>query len=213
MPSKLQQLHYQIYYPALPVCQKKIIELWPYFLKPINFISKGLHHNKNRNKTMSIAIREDYDNYTSNRLAVAFCAASLFVSQPVFAEQVPIVRVDAESCTLRPWHQLGGCFQNKTGKKIHDENLYYRQSIDFSDKRTRLIALIEMNKTEKNNFIVISTAPEVLRQNHIAKVTNELVAHKSTDGVAITGCRFEISENAAVMSLGLMKDEFGYRCG
>ncbi len=105
---------------------------------------------------------EELDKRKSSWLAGALCAASLFVAQIASAEQVPIVRTDAESCTLRPWHQLGGCFQNKTGKKIRDANLYYRQSVYYNDKRTKIVALIAMNPTDKDNYIVISTAPEVI---------------------------------------------------
>lgn len=145
-------------------------------------------------------------------LAAAIYAASLFASHAVMAENVPIVRTDAEACTLRPWHQLGGCFQNKTGKRIQDDRFYYRQSIYYNDKRTKIVALIEMNPTGKNNYLVVSTAPEVLRQNHISKVVNELVSAKTAEGNIISGCSFEITETAPVLSLALSKNGNTYSC-
>lgn len=132
---------------------------------------------------------------------------------PVLAyEQVPIVREDADDCALRPWHTLGGCFQNKTGSKINDDNLYYRQSIYYNDKRTMIVALIHMSGTHPNRSIVVSTSPEVLTQNHITKVVNELVDKYTTTGASLPGCHFEITENAPVAIIAFTKSNDGYIC-
>lgn len=133
---------------------------------------------------------------------------------PVFAyyEQVPVVREDADDCALRPWHTLGGCYQNKTGMKITDDNLYYRQSVYYSDKRTMIVALIHMSGTHPDRAIVVSTSPEVLQQNHITKVVNELVDKHASTGPSLPGCRFEMTENAPVADIAFTKSNDSYTC-
>ncbi len=129
-----------------------------------------------------------------------------------YYEQVPIVREDADDCTLRPWHQLGGCYQNKTGAKITDDNLYYRQSIYYNDKRTMIVALIHMSATHPERYIVVSTSAEVLTQNHITKVVNELVEGHATTGPSLPGCHFEITDSAPVTEMAFTKSGASYTC-
>lgn len=128
------------------------------------------------------------------------------------AEQVPIVRMDASDCELRPWHNLGVCIQNKTGEEIQDTQLNYRQSIYYSDKRTKIVAIIPMINTRANRNIVISTSTSVLQKNSIKTVVNEIIIGKNIDGGTIPGCYFQINDHAVVSNLILTKTNGGYQC-
>lgn len=128
------------------------------------------------------------------------------------AEHVPIVRMDASDCDLRPWHNLGGCFENKTGEEIKDSELNYRQSIYYSDKRTKIVAIIPMQQTLADKNIVISTSTEVLKNNHIKKVDNELIIGRNLDGGRIPGCYFELTEYSSTTILKLLKTNNSYHC-
>jgi hypothetical protein len=90
--------------------------------------------------------------------------------------------------------------------------VYYRQSIDYSDKRTRIVALISMETIKSGNYLVVSTSPDVLRNNHITHILNELVVGYHTTGASIPGCSFDIQDNQPGKSYTVVKDGENYRC-
>lgn len=141
-----------------------------------------------------------------------FIAVLLFSADVLAAEHVPIVRMDAEDCELRSWHNLGGCFQNKTGAEIKDAAVNYRQSIYYSDKRTKIVAVIPMQDTRADRNIVISTSGNVMQKNIIKTIVNELIIGKNIDGGMIPGCQFEMHERSPISTLALIKTSSGYRC-
>lgn len=145
------------------------------------------------------------NNLLKKCLIGAITGASLTCMTTTVAEQVPIVRRDATDCTLRPWHQLGGCFQNGTSERIHGNQVFYRQSIYYNDKRTKIVAVIPMEHIQANHYVVVSTSPDVLTNHHITNVTNELVTTRATDGNTIPGCIFNITSETPVVSIKLVK--------
>lgn len=114
-----------------------------------------------------------------------------FAAFACHAEQVPIVVIDSKTCQVKGWHNMGGCFKNSTGEDARKFELYLRQTIHYSDKRTPIVATIVLTPYHMDRYTLISTSTDVFSKNSIKKVVDEIVTR---DGKVLEGCKFEINE-------------------
>ncbi len=140
---------------------------------------------------------------TKLRYSLFFTLLSIVL--PVYAEQVPIVILDSEACQIKGWHNLGGCFQNATGAKLVNANLYLKQTITYSDKRAPIVGSFALNNFHADHYAITSSSSEVFTGHHIKFVTSELALGSGTAGKPINGCKIFLSGEHAVIRMRLIK--------
>lgn len=141
-----------------------------------------------------------------NPYRAALLVTLLWISIPVHAEYIPIVVLDSETCQIKGWHNLGGCFKNATGEKLMNNNLYLKQTISYTDKRTPIVGSYPLANFHADHYTIISSSSEIFTRNHIKHVTSEIALGSGTEGKPINGCKLFFTGEQTVTRMNLIKN-------
>lgn len=142
----------------------------------------------------------------------ALLLSLLAVTLPVHAEYIPIVVLDSETCQIKGWHNLGGCFKNATGEKLMNNNLYLKQTISYTDKRTPIVGSYPLTNFHVDHYAIISSSSEIFTRNHIKNVTSEIALGSGTGGKPVNGCELFFTGEQTVTRVNLIKNGEDLSC-